>query len=251
MFVEARTKGIVLASYDLDKADKIFICYTLDYGKIEIIGRGVKKSSSRLAAHLEIFIINDLLLIFSAKNNILRSCFTIDNFTNIRRNMDLYFSSSYILELVDKMAPLNDPEPRIFFLLAESLNMLNAAKNKNEMEFIVSRFQFKFLDLSGLHPRFDECVLCGKKTSYENMFFSFKNEGAVCSRCKNNEAGSLKLTAKLAKALDVVFEEFGCRIRDGKSVMNKETAGALRKIGSFLIMCHLGKKIMSEAYINQ
>ncbi len=248
MFIDARTKGVVLASYDLDQGDKIFICYVSDFGKIEVIGRGVKKSSSRLAPHLEIFTVSDLLIIFGAKNNILRSAFTAENFINLRRNFDLYFAGSYLLELIDKLTPFNDPEPQIFSLLFESLTLLNEAKNKKEIEFIVSRFQFKFLDLLGLRPRFDKCILCGREVVKKNSYFSFKHEGVICDRCPRRETGVLRFTDNSAAALEIIFRKNNGADGKGASI-KKETIGDLRKIGSHLVLCHLGKKLRSEPFL--
>ncbi len=237
-----------MAGYDLDQADKIFICYTSDFGKIEIIARGVKKASSRLAAHLETFTLSDYLIILSAKNNILRSCFSIENFTNLSRNLDLYFAASYLLEATDKSTPLNDPEPRIFSLLAESLNRLNRIKNKKEIGFIVSRFQIKFLDISGLKPCFDRCALCGGQ-EIENMFFSFKRGGAVCGNCKKREEESMRITFETAKAAENILRDFDSA-EAGKTDFLRGAGRDLQKIGNFLISWNLGKKIKAEKFIN-
>lgn len=249
MFIEARTKGIVLASYDLNRADKIFICFTLDFGKIEIIGRGVKKSSSRLASHLESFIVSDFLIILGAKNYVLRSCFTLKNFLNLKRNLKLYFAASYLLELADKLTAANDPEPKIFFLLAESLNMLNKTKDKKEMDFILLRFQLKLLDALGFRPRFDACVLCHGDLKNKNMFFSVKYGGVICNHCEEKDMDSLKFTARLAAEMEQISEK--SIPSDNKTAVfaNKYSADILRQIGSLLVLHQLGKKTKSEYFI--
>ena len=50
-----RAQGIVLRHVEVGEADRILTLYTLEYGKVQAIAKGVRKLRSRKAGHLEPF----------------------------------------------------------------------------------------------------------------------------------------------------------------------------------------------------
>src|ERR687885_415233 len=50
-----RTEAIILRRSDFGEADRILTLYTPRYGKRRAIAKGVRKTTSRLAGHVELF----------------------------------------------------------------------------------------------------------------------------------------------------------------------------------------------------
>ena len=50
-----RADAIVLKRTDVGEADRIITLYTPHHGKLRAIAKGVRKTTSRLAGHLELF----------------------------------------------------------------------------------------------------------------------------------------------------------------------------------------------------
>lgn len=247
MSVEVRTKGTVLASYDLSQTDKMFVCYTSDFGKMDLIGRGVKKASSRLASHLEPFIVNELVIILGVKNSVIRSCFAIDNFWNLRRNLKLYFAASYLLDLTDKLTIPNDPENQIFSLLTSSLHMLNEAKSQKEIDLIIAHFQFRIMDHTGYRPHLDNCVVCHNAISENDLVFSVKFGGVMHSRHKIRDKHAFKISSSMTRRIQEMLESD----HDKKSFSgDKNVFKEMIKIGYLLVTYQLGKRVKSERFLD-
>jgi len=48
VFTHYRTRGIILKEANRGEADRLFILYTKDFGKIEILGKGIRRINSKL-----------------------------------------------------------------------------------------------------------------------------------------------------------------------------------------------------------
>ena len=55
-------KAITLKRIDIKEADRLFVFYTKEHGKVEAVARGVKKINSKMAGHLEPLGIVDLMI---------------------------------------------------------------------------------------------------------------------------------------------------------------------------------------------
>lgn len=129
-----KTKGVILRREDFGEADKILTIYTKDLGKIRPKARGVRKSTAKLAGHLELFNHVDLVL---AGGTIIGAV-TINHFEHLRDNLDNLEKAAYISEMIDRFSPEEDPDERLFNLVLESLTKLD-----------LDYFERKFLDLLG------------------------------------------------------------------------------------------------------
>ena len=50
-----RTQAVILRRRDVGDADRVLTVFTPDRGKLELIGKGIRKTTSRKAGHLETF----------------------------------------------------------------------------------------------------------------------------------------------------------------------------------------------------
>ena len=55
MFIHYRTNGVMIKKKDLGEADQLFTIYTKDFGKLEILGKAIRKISSKLRSGAELF----------------------------------------------------------------------------------------------------------------------------------------------------------------------------------------------------
>ncbi|MDQ3929945.1 MAG: DNA repair protein RecO, partial [Chloroflexota bacterium] len=57
-----KSEAVVIKRSDLGEADKILTIFTPHFGKLRVVAKGVRKVSSRLAGHVELFTRNQMLL---------------------------------------------------------------------------------------------------------------------------------------------------------------------------------------------
>ena len=84
-----RTSGIVLKRVDLGEADRVLTLYTRDQGKLRAIAKGVRRTTSRSAGHLEPFTLSDLLLAVGRELDVVSQAETIGAFRDVREDLVL------------------------------------------------------------------------------------------------------------------------------------------------------------------
>lgn len=80
MFVHHRTKAIVLKKVDRKEADQLFTLYTEDFGKLTVLGRAIRKISSKLRSGIEIFYLSEIEFIQGKAYKILTDAVLIEKF---------------------------------------------------------------------------------------------------------------------------------------------------------------------------
>ena len=55
-----RTQGYVIKKTGLREADQLFTIYTEDYGKIDVLGRGIRKITSKLRSGIDLFCFSEI-----------------------------------------------------------------------------------------------------------------------------------------------------------------------------------------------
>ena len=60
MFLNYRTKGFIFKKEDRGEADQLFTIYTKDFGKLEILGKAIRKISSKLRSGAETFYLSEI-----------------------------------------------------------------------------------------------------------------------------------------------------------------------------------------------
>ncbi len=119
-----RTEGIIIKRRNFNEADRIITVMTRDYGKIQIKAAGVRKITSRRAAHIEL--LNDTLLHLYQGNifPILTEAKMIDDFVSIKTDFAKVGLAYHLCELIDGLCPENQENSSVFFLLQKTLRQL-------------------------------------------------------------------------------------------------------------------------------
>ncbi len=55
-------KGIILRKQDYRESDRLFVIYTDELGKISAVAKGARKIKSKMAGHLELFHVINLMV---------------------------------------------------------------------------------------------------------------------------------------------------------------------------------------------
>lgn len=175
-----KVEAIVIAHSEYGEADRFVRMFTLEYGKLNTLAKGVRKIQSRKAAHLEPFTHSSLILARGQTFWIITQAETIDSFTAIHDDLGKTANALYTLELVDKAALENQPEPGIFRLLLETLKRIDgSADTFNALRY----YEMRFLDISGFRPELVRCVACKKEIQAEDQYFSALQGGILCPQC--------------------------------------------------------------------
>lgn len=189
-----KTKGIVLKRMNLGEADRILTILTLKHGKIKAIAKGVRKTLSKLAGHLELFCLTDFIIAEGKSLDIITAAQTLKCFINLRGNSEAINIAYYLSEIVENMTAENQANADIFNLLDEVLEQIDNGQSK----LLLAYFEINFLSYAGFRPELYHCLSCDKDAISKENYFSFREGGLVCGECHK---GDIKISDEAIKVL--------------------------------------------------
>ena len=114
---KSQTEAIVLRLTDYGEADRIVSLFTLEQGRLSGIARGAKRSRKRFGGALESFAHLRLQLHLGAGLPTLLSADIGSIFPGIRADLSKIGCAAYACELVERLTPEGEANPRLFRLL--------------------------------------------------------------------------------------------------------------------------------------
>jgi recombinational DNA repair protein (RecF pathway) len=154
-----KTEGIVIKRRNYKDADRILTVLTKTHGKIYVRAAGVRKITSRRAGHIEPLNHAVLTLYQGHAYPLLTEVSAINNFSEVKENLDTVGHALHLCELVDVLCPENQENTKIFQLLQQALYrlsqsvILSEAKNpgdpsaspQDDMGKLISEFEIQLL----------------------------------------------------------------------------------------------------------
>src|SRR5947207_3028414 len=144
-----RTSAVVLKRMDLGEADRIVTLFSRDEGKIRAVAKGVRRSTSRSAGHLEPFTLSDVLFAVGRELDVISQADTLESFRAIREDLDLTAHAYYLTELVDLLTEDRQENRIVYDLLLDGLQHLVEA---GDVRLVIILFQLNLLDAVGYQP---------------------------------------------------------------------------------------------------
>jgi DNA repair protein RecO (recombination protein O) len=184
-----RTKGFVIAKRDFREADQIFSVYTKDFGKLEILGRAIRKIKSKLRVGIDVFYFSEIEFVEGRAYKTLTDSLKIDRFDNIRNDIEKIRATGRIIKTVNDLIHSSEKDDRIFALVEETLDKLDNSSCRNPAfcQLVYYCFFWNFVSLLGYQINLYSCACCRKKLCPESIYFNFKDGGIVCADCSDKE----------------------------------------------------------------
>lgn len=197
-----RTQGLVISKNNLREADQLFSVYTKDFGKVEILGKAIRKIKSKLRAGIELFYFSEVEFIQGKFYKTLTDAVTIEKFRNIRGDLDKMKIAYQIAETVDALIHCQEKDENIFNLLKETFNKLNnSLLPTTNYSLIYYYFFWNFVSLLGYEIDLYRCAFCQKKLVPGNFCFNPKEGEIICSDCVGGIKETLNVSPEAIKII--------------------------------------------------
>lgn len=193
------TKAIALKSTDYKESDKLILLYSLEYGKISVHAKGIRKSTAKLRFCADQFCFGQYELASSGDRWTLKSCDQLESFYTLREDIVIYYSACVIAECLANYTEENLSEPNLF---VETLKAFKSLTDNIEPLYVVLRYLLAFFKIQGITLQTENCVVCG--SSSKKYFLDAQRGGLVCESCRNAESSAISYRAIAA-----------CRMIDG------------------------------------
>src|SRR5690554_5522486 len=96
-----KTSGIIIKQINYDEADKILTIMTKDYGKIQALAKGARKTNNRFLASTQLFCYSNFIFYQGKSMNYINQAELRESFYNLRKNLRDFTYASYIIELIN------------------------------------------------------------------------------------------------------------------------------------------------------
>lgn len=195
-----RTEAIVLRRRDYGEADRLLTVFTPDRGKLVLLAKGVRKTLSRKAGHVELFTHGMYLVARGRTWDLISQAETVEPYTGLRADLMRTSYAYYVTELLDSFTQEHDAQPPLFRLLAETLARLSTI-DLSLAPLLARFYELRLLALAGYQPQLFYCVECQERLEPVTNYMSFVDGGVLCPRHGEGRPGADPLPLPLFKAL--------------------------------------------------
>jgi DNA repair protein RecO (recombination protein O) len=198
------TEAIVLARRNLGEADRICDIFSVRSGRKSIIAKGARKAESRNGRSLDL--LNRVVVHLYRGRNLdgVRGVETVASHPGLRGDLEAFAAASYMADLVRVMTQEDEPNERLYALLAETLALLSDGVDPWAL---TRHFEYALLETSGFQAQLHECPICREAITEQANAFSVREGGVVCPRCRVNDPGAVALSVNAQKYLRTMQRE--------------------------------------------
>jgi len=193
-----QTEAIIIKKVKLGEADRILTLYTPHLGKIQAVARGVRRSRSKLAGHLELLTHSQVSLARGRNLDVIIGSQTINSFLPLKTNLELTACALYAVELVDQFTADNIENYPLFQLLLVTMEQLCQAGNN---ETVLRYFELQLLNQVGYRPQLQRCVSCQATLEPITNAFCSSAGGMLCLNCRHSQPLAYPLSVNALKVL--------------------------------------------------
>jgi DNA repair protein RecO (recombination protein O) len=238
-----RDDAIVLRTHKLGEADRIVTMLTKNHGKVRAVAKGVRKTSSRLGARVEPFMLADVQLYEGRNLDIVSQVETREPYARrIVADYALYTAATAMVETADKLVDHEkEPAYQQFRLLHGALGSLS--RREHDPGSLLDSFLLRSLAVAGYAPSFDECAVCGKPGPHRA--FAIAEGGVVCEDCR--PAGAAAPSVETLALLGALLEGNWLVADAAESRARRDAAGIVAAYTQF----HLERKVRSLPLVDR
>lgn len=243
------SSALTLRRFRLNEADNIVTLFTLNYGKVRAVAKGVLRPKSRLMGRTEPFL--KVRAIFYGKDKAelyqVNSLDIVEHYNPIRGDYGRLSRAFVSAELVDACQKEKDANPAGFRMLADLWHGLGEETAPLRQDLLLRLFEFRYLALIGFQPMMGACVFCGGGLTGVSAGFNPVKGGAVCERCMKKDPASTRVslgaTRLLHKSLQTPAEKLS-RLSAGPSLVAE-----IETVVKSAINAHVRRNMNSERFL--
>ena len=241
-----RCEGLTLRKASIGEADLVVTVFTAERGKVRAVGKGARRSTSKLVGHLEPLTLSRLSMALGRELDIVSQAEVLDGFAAVKADLTTMTRGLYVAELLDGFGPEDSPSQG---LLRLAVNSLRALPDAVEPETPLRYFEFHLLRLTGMLPELYQCVECRREVEPDNHRFSINLGGVLCLRCNPPEAWARPLSLRAMKVLRLMHR--GGLAKVAALNLSPALAAELKAILSSTVRYWLGKDIRSNVFLER
>lgn len=236
-------RAIVLRTHKLGEADRIVTMLTRRHGKVRAVAKGVRRTTSRLGARVEPFMLADVQLYEGRNLDIISQVVTREPYARrISEDYGLYTTATAMVEIIDAVVDHErEPAPEHYRLLHGALGALS--RRDHDAGLILDSFLLRTLSLAGYEPALNDCASCGKPGPHRA--FAVGGGGAMCDDCR--QPGAAAPAAETFSLLAALLRGQWEIADEAEVTARREAAGLIAAYAQF----HLERRVKSLPHVDR
>lgn len=264
------TQAIVLKHSDFAEADRLVTLLTPYRGKIQTIAKGVRRSTSRKAGHLDLLTHSQLQIGKGRNLDIITQAETLNPFLQLRAELWHTTCGFYMAELVNRFLEDNTPQEEIFQLLLQALRFLDtdaltwrqrealadashtdkpgmqSIGDIGHTQLLLRYFEIYLLSYVGYEPLLRTCAHCEAELQPVENGFTPALGGALCPNCSRLWAYPISVNA--LKVLRLLQRTEWARVPRFR--LDTRLHGELENAMHGLLRYHLERELKSWSFLD-
>ncbi len=241
-----RCEAIILSYSPFGEADLLVTMFTRDQGKVRAVGKGARRSTSRLVGHLEPLTVVRMSMAHGRSIDIISQAEVVESFASLKEDLTAITKGIYLAELVDGFGAEASANPELFQLMIDTLRAVQADPAS---DLPLRAFEFHLLQVSGLRPELYHCVECRQELEPDAHRFSPNVGGTLCLECAPDDAHLRPLSLRALKVLRLFDRSSiaeACKLSVDDSLAEELKSLLLTTVGYWL-----GKEIRSNSFLER
>ena len=176
-----KIRGIVVSEVPYKDSSKVLniLC---EEGVIGVISKGCKRINSPLRVISNKLTLGEYVIYYNeSKLSTLKEGSVLDNFNNIKNDLNKISHATYITDLVNQVMKQN-ADPTVFSLYLSALKKIDEGINET---VVMNILEIKLLDYLGVGINLNGCAKCG--STREIVTIDPDVGGYICKNCYTNE----------------------------------------------------------------
>lgn len=176
-----KIRGIVVSEVPYKDSSKVLniLC---EEGVIGVVSKGCKRINSPLRVISNKLTLGEYVIYYNeSKLSTLKEGSVIDNFNNIKNDLNKISHAAYITDLVNQVMKQN-ADPTVFSLYVSALKKIDEGINET---VVMNILEIKLLDYLGVGINLNGCAKCG--STREIVTIDPDVGGYICKNCYTNE----------------------------------------------------------------
>jgi DNA repair protein RecO (recombination protein O) len=242
---------ILLRAVDFGESDRIVHLLSPEVGRLTVIAKGARRSIKRFPGTLDLF--NHLRVAVNRRRPgsmaMLEQATLLEPFLGLRVQSARYALASYLLELMDRMAPEGAARPdaqRLFGFVLSALRTLDGATPNARLRVLL---ELRAFDALGLRPELARCVRCGERPQ-GRVAFHVADGGVICgAHAGERSEGTLPVHVGTLKVLQQGLEYDYSRL--GRLAFSPQALAEARQLLFRFQRFHVGIELRSERFLDE
>ena len=206
-----KTPAIVLRSFPWPRWARFYVLYTRDYGKVRAVASGSQKIVSKVAGHLQPFVLTEAMFARGRRVDRLAQARLEKRYAAFSQDFSVYLLGAYLLEVIESLTQEGVADQAVWESILEVFEEVDqqgkwlmdeqSTPDQYRLRHLSRMFSLRLLDRFGYRPELYRCIHCRKPLQEGVIGFSLLHGGVIDEACASGYPDRLTLSAETVKIL--------------------------------------------------